>query len=484
VDRAGRRPAILLVLAGYIAGFVLGRYIDHRLELAIAEADRDDPYWRIDDVLAHRQPVADAENSALVLAKARPLLPESWPIVPYKERATARITWIIAKSVFDQMTATADNVRLGDSAVGVLRAELTACAEGVRLARNIANRRRGRYEIVLGPMLTDTPLPQTMEARCTAQLLAADAAIRAHDADFDGALESCCASLAAGRSLGDEPFLISQLIRVSIGQTALAASLRVLGQGEPSDAALARLQSLLLDEMDQPLMRYGLRGERAMFVELHRRLASGEVSLAELAGKRPTFHTRGSRAAIDPWMKLYWDSQHLVTLEWMNAGVAIERQPHSARRAQWAAWEARARQAEQGRFGRVLAAALRTLPAMQQASGLITRYQAGLGAMTVLFAAERHRRKQGEWPSSVAAIDRGILPNPPIDPFSGGPFRMERRDGRLLVYSAGPKSKDDDGVFGVLPWLKGGADDCVAAAWDVRLRRQPPPPDEEPTTPE
>ena len=58
--------------------------------------------------------------------------------------------------------------------------------------------------------------------------------------------------LSIGRSIGDEPFLISQLVRIAIGTVAMKSTRRVLGQGEPSDAALARLQALVLDELAQP----------------------------------------------------------------------------------------------------------------------------------------------------------------------------------------------------------------------------------------
>ena len=67
--------------------------------------------------------------------------------------------------------------------------------------------------------------------------MAADAAIRAHDSDADGALESCRAVFCVGRSIGDEPFLISQLVRVAIGGVALNSIRRALAQGEPSEQA-------------------------------------------------------------------------------------------------------------------------------------------------------------------------------------------------------------------------------------------------------
>ena len=62
--------------------------------------------------------------------------------------------------------------------------------------------------LLSGVGFIDTPLPQTQDVRTVARLLMIDAAIRAHDGNPDGALESCSAILGAGRSIGDEPFLI------------------------------------------------------------------------------------------------------------------------------------------------------------------------------------------------------------------------------------------------------------------------------------
>ncbi len=90
--------------------------------------------------------------------------------------------------------------------VAVIRDDLEKHREAVELGRSVAGYPRGRHELELGPTLIDTPLPETQAARTAARLMAADAAIRAHDGDADGALESCRAILCVGRSIGDEPF--------------------------------------------------------------------------------------------------------------------------------------------------------------------------------------------------------------------------------------------------------------------------------------
>jgi hypothetical protein len=94
-----------------------------------------------------------------------------------------------------------------------------------------------------------------------------------------------------------------------------------------------------------------------------------------------------------------------------------------------------------------------------------------LGATAILFAAERHRKKTGKWPDSIAAIDRKILPNPPADPFTGEPFHLERRAGEFVIYSVGENGEDKQGEK---DRKNSGRDDVVARAWDVSMRRRSP----------
>jgi len=454
---------VLVVLA---AALVTGAYIwwmaGRRLADAISAADRDDPFWRLDDLMAHRDPVPVAENSALVVAEALSLLPKDW-LTPGTE----------ARKAYDRLTATADNVRLDDALADALRGELEAHHEAVRIARTVADYERGRHELELGPTLTDTPLPETQAARTAAWLLADDAAIRAHERDPDAALDSCRAIFGVGRSIGDEPVVISQLVRFALDRVATKATRRVLGQGEPSDAALARIQSVILDELAQPVLLHGLKGERAMMTELIRRVGAGEVPIRALSGS--SFDPNGPRAEIGPFGKLMFDHYRAVELEWMNEAVAIARRPAAARPPLWEAWQANVERVKRSWHGKYTSTLpLLLAPAVLAFSRADLQYQSELGATAVLLAAERHRRKTGDWPASIAAIDRAILPSSPVDPFSGQAFRMERLRGQLLIYSVGANRKDEHGAFDPKQRTTGRLDDVGAAAWDVPLRRRPP----------
>jgi hypothetical protein len=267
--------------------------------------------------------------------------------------------------------------------------------------------------------------------------------------------------------------VISQLVRIAIGRSAMKATRRVLGQGEPSDAALGRVQDLILDELDQPILLNALRGEHAMLTELIRRQGSGEVPISALSAEPQKFQPGGFRATISPLTKPWFDIQRAVGLEWMNAAVAIERQPVAERPALWKAWDAEVTRVKGSRHG-VFTAMLPLLlvPSISSTNPAFASYRGELGATAILLAAERHRRKTGAWPASIADIDRGILPNPPLDLFSGRAFLMERRDGKLFIHSIGPNRKDEHGAYDPKKWTTLGPDDIGAVAWDVNLRRQ------------
>jgi hypothetical protein len=477
-------PVFLFLVAALAIGLYLKPMVERRLAASIAVADHDDPYWRLDDLIAHREVVPDAENSALVLAEANALLPENWPAPPKPQLGHPIPQPSEAAKASERLPAIADNERLDDVTAEALRGDLAKYDQAVAIARSVADYRRGRHELEIGRTIIDTLLTETQAARPVARFLAADAAIRAHDGELDGALDSCRAILGTARSIGDEPFAISQFVRIAIGSVAMRSSVRVLGQGEPSDAALARLQSLILDELDQPLLVHGLRGERAGLVELIRRLGAGEVPISALSEGGPPFDLTGPGSKIAPWGKLWFDQQRAVALEWMNDAVAIARRPDSEHPARWNALQANIDRVRRSRFGPYTAMLpILLVPPVSTSSSAHARHHCELGATAILLAAERHRRKMGDWPASIAAIDQTIMANAPNDPFSGEPFRMERRDGQLLIYSIGPNLQDEHGAYDPKKWTKGGPDDTGASAWDVPLRRQarrsqPPGPNE------
>jgi hypothetical protein len=59
----------------------------------------------------------------------------------------------------------------------------------------------------------------------------------------------------------------------------------------------------------------------------------------------------------------------------------------------------------------------------------------------------RYRADQGEFPADLAVLAPKYIAAVPVDPFSGKPIRLARKDdGRVVVYSVGPDLIDDAGA--------------------------------------
>jgi hypothetical protein len=468
-----RRRLVPWLVAGALAGaigiFGLSRWFmaDQRLADAMAAADRDNPYWRLEDLMAHREQVPDAENSALVLAKVTELMPEEWPGLGAPGDGGEPAGKNTALDAYDQLQKLSAKVRPDHAVIEILRTELKAHEAALALARTVAGYKRGRHELVLAPILIETSLQETQATRRVARLLAADAALLAEDRNLDAALDSCRAILGTARSIGDEPTLVSAMARLALDSLAISSIQRVLGQGEPSDAALAQLEALILDENAQPIFLTAANSERAMLDELIHRVEEGKVPLSALMNG-------GTALRMISNVTGGFNGQRALALEWMNDAVAIARRPTFEQPALAAKWEAKIADVKRRRLAQFSAILPLTLmPAISAASSAFLRSRAELGATAILIAAERQRRRTGKWPVSIEEIDRDILAQAPADPYTGQPYHIERQDGQIVIYTFGHNGTDEHGADDPKLRYRGGPDDIGARAWDPNLRRQP-----------
>src|SRR5262249_26175896 len=146
----------------------------------------------------------------------------------------------------------------------------------------------------------------------------------AQDGDTEAAVRSTRAILNTARSIGDEPTLISLLVRIAIDAVAVRTLERVLAQGEPSEAALAAVQALLQQEVDEPLLVVAVRGERAFSDGIMRQMESHEISLAKLAAG---IGGVSSIPGIDRMGAAGLKYSHSWNLRWLTRAIEISRLP-------------------------------------------------------------------------------------------------------------------------------------------------------------
>ena len=119
----------LLLILGSLALTMLNNQswqADRRYEAAVAEADRLDPGWRLDQILASREKLPDDANSALRVRAIAEQLPGGWP----------------GAKLYDQSFCSegpAPEVRLSKERIEQLQNALESAADMVREARRLQN---------------------------------------------------------------------------------------------------------------------------------------------------------------------------------------------------------------------------------------------------------------------------------------------------------------------------------------------------------
>jgi hypothetical protein len=427
--RRWRRWVLLglaLLLAAVVGGYLVLDYTRERdLNEAVAEADRLDPGWRFDDLEAARADVPAAENGAALVLAAAAKMPGAWPAPP----AAGGL------GLDERLADLAPSERPDDADLKLLRTELGRVAGALDVARDLADHPRGRHTVAWSGDLISTSMVHAQQVREVAVMLALDARLRALDGDPEGALRSCRAALNAGRSLGDEPLPISQVIRVSCAIQALRALEVVLAQGSASPKSLEELQRALAEEAEEPLQLTAARGERVFFYYSLAGFRSGRVNRANY-GLRSSFLgptgdniIDGTRARACQAAYLHYDNE-LVEIAKLPAEEQQERLKALKPPAQ--------------RLPLLLDALSRGNdgPSWSQA---FHRAKAELRCAAVALAAERYRVAKGQWPEKLDVLVPDYLPAVPADPFDGKPLRLRRTEDGIMVYSVGSDGADNGG---------------------------------------
>ena len=436
-----------------------------QLQSALAEADRLDPGWRINDLEASRRSILDNENSGLVLIAAKQLMPAHWPAweftsAPENKELNHELLASLPVVLLDRDPP----VRIEPGHLKILRDELRRAAPALAEAHKILDFPRGRYPIQYAKDYISTLLVHTQDSRRFADLFAYEAALHAEEEDMEGALLACRGIVRAEDSVGDEPTLVSMLLRMGTRQLALKKIQQVLALGQPSEPSLAALQHLLEDEEREPLFLNGLRGDRAIMDGLMQAIQNGEVKSGQLPSLLENSGFRAAKGTEIALVAATIRNQRGALLRWYTRAVEIAKLPLEEQKTQFMELEATTKKLP------FLARALRTDVVKVSDSWLLD--QVSFRCAIALLAVERYRLAQGRWPEKLAELVPTYLGKAPVDVFEGAPLRLRRFSDGVMVYSVGPDGVDNGGRFDNNPRLKGT--DWGYRLWDIPRRRQPP----------
>jgi hypothetical protein len=390
-----------------------------RRDEIVRRLDAEDPGWRSVDLCKARNRCLppDERNGAAVAVRAVTKLPQE-----YGEWQKARLA--------SPRSDPEPGVRLADDDLRERAGVHAKCADALALARSVRALSPGGNPLTFredNPV--GTLLPFTQEMRGAGQVLDLDATVLAHGGRADDALSSVHGILACGRALGDEPTLVSQLVRIAIDGDAVRATERVLGWGRPT-RGLAELQAAFADEKDVPRLSYGFRGERAMLFTMVDCIDRRRVPLSDL--RRYVNSLPGTRVEFILYRKHLPAQQAMIT-ELFTDALAADRLSGPARLAAFDAIRSKVPAAgDETELVRLLQPSFSLIVLREE------RNRAELGCAVTALACDRYRIKFGRWPDTLAAIPKDILPAVPADPFTGDALHYRVGGGGAVISSSRP----------------------------------------------
>jgi hypothetical protein len=489
LPRRRRRWPWLLLAPLLLVGGAFGYYFyarqaaDREVAEAVAETDRLDPAWRLEEIEQKRKTYAPEENAAETVLAAYRLLPRNWPLpvagapagaaVPDGGAAEPAGMGQVAP-LDDRVSGLPPEVQINEALVRDLRAELArdGVKDALAATERLSRQTGGRYAVAWGPNPMMANLP-CQEVRPVSTLLRLQAALQTQDGQADDTLATARRIIIAGRSLGDEPTLISQLVRVATHAVAVQVIERALAQGLPSAEALAQTQRLLAEDAAEPLLLYAFRGERA----LQHRFLEGFTSRDPAVVGTPN----GWRARVESlYMSQKMRRYHPIMLRFFQKAVEIARHEPEEQAEELRRLEEDVEKAGGARGGEELISLL--MPALGKVGAAFRRDRAVLRTAIIGLALERYRLEKGYWPKELTELVPAYLPAVPCDPFDGRETRYKTLPDGVIVYSVGPDGQDDGGALNRKNVVAPGTD-LGFRLWDVTARRQAaaealPPPDE------
>lgn len=443
---------LLVALAVTSTWFGLrNRGLEHRSRV-LAELDAASPGWRIDDIQAARQIAAPEGNAAEQAVRLRDRFPAG-----YRD-------WVMKPTTYREPQP---GCLPADEELSRARELVDLCREQIADARNLRHLRGGGIAVAVNPDVVSTLLPHLDKIRQVATLLQHDALVSAVDGRGDDALDDVLAVLALARGIGDEPFLISQLVRIALAAIAVKSTERVLWLCEPKEPKLAEVQAALAAEAGVPRLLYGLRGERAFMNLLADNLDNGTVPVAQtVEGLTSSKLPPGALTSV-PVRALLPEVQARY-LELMTRAVTVAEKPPGPDRDD----EFKAIEDDIKAEGDPTQHALRLVyPAVSKCYAADVRVNVLLHAATAMVAAERHCVRAGKHPA-----DWGMWFKLPTDPYTAKPLLVRTSPDGVVIYSTGPDRTDDGGKLSESSLPPKGTDIGVILLAPAH-RRQPPKPE-------
>ena len=366
----------------------------------------------VEEIVARRTPIPDAENSALVLLKAFAARDAFY--LPYG--SSVRVGF-----------APEVGMRQPEAFLQVVRASVEANAKALRLIHEGTRLGRGRYPITLDPNPLATPQLHLGPLSAAGRLCLREAAVRAHEGKGDDAADSVLAIRRLSASLGDCLFLAEAIVQALLVRRFCDGLEWTLGLCELSPGKIDAISRELKSEEGTQGLAMPLRAERAAVCYLLTHFEEWQRTAKEF-DIPPNLV---DRARIPAEGSEY--------LEYMRQAIYISDLPDREKLSEVARLsdEVINLPPEEHLVTAVL------LPSLRRAFEEEVKARASLRVARAALAVEQYRMRNGDWPGTLDALVPDLLDAVPQDPFGAGPLGYKRDATGIVVFSVGPDGQEE-----------------------------------------
>jgi hypothetical protein len=402
--------ALALIAAALVGVYKYKRYeLEQELTEAIAETDRLDPGWRLEDIDRDRTTVPLEQNAAVPVMAALDML---WPV------------WSGEIGPKD-----APQRRLDPQRVVALRKVVQPFLPAAIEAQKALPLKAAQYLMPAG--WNEPPVVDIAKVTSLGLFLSDVTALHSEDGEHDQAVETTLTILAVARSFEEEPWLIDVVsITPPLLQIAATSLERCLAQGPVSDSVLARAQEILTEEATKPRYYLFLRAYRALMHRQMTKLESGKIKLEQFipASLRTEFKFRIYLAA--PTL----EKDHAWLLRYVNEALQLAKLPP-------AEMTVKSRELYELKQKAAPPFAGIVMPRWRL-SEVEAELRAQLECAATAIAVERFRLRDGRWPETLEEVVKAkLLDKMPLDLYDGKPLGYRRMPDGVVVSATGPEVK-------------------------------------------
>lgn len=379
------------------------------------------------EIEAKRRVIPDRQNSALLFESLLPEVSQVGNIKP-------------DKNVLVFATRSTD----ADFFTGISRDTVEPSRAFRDAARPLLDKLAPLRDMPLGRMEIDYPdenttilrmmLPNLGSLRTVSKLAHLDGMMKLIDGHTEEAAATFAVQTGVAGVLHEHPTVIGRLVQMAIDALAMQTVEDTLRVGELEDDTIVSLTGTLDAVIASSTMKWGLLGERAMFVEICDEVFAGNPG----AVRDFDVSASGPSVSLLPTMLIRQNQMRGAEMHTRLINAAGD--PVALIKA------ANGLDMEIPNLPPTQVLTRIFMPSLSRAAVLDVRLSAEMRCTRAGLAAERFRLAHGRLPTSLAELVPDFLDAVPEDPFDRQPMRFAVTDKGIVIYSIGGDGTDDGGL--------------------------------------